>query len=129
MAKVQVILHCQIEDGKEVRQPGETFAMEEAEAKTLALLGMVQLLQKKESKRKSGKGIEEEAELGVQDKSTSIDTVPEQDCDLDLDQGDKQNTDFDSDTKVDTELDADQTTDTGHNSLQESTLDKEENHV
>ena len=43
MAKVQVILRCQLDNGKEVLQPGATVSMDEARALRLADMGLVQL--------------------------------------------------------------------------------------
>jgi|GEM_PF-2762124 len=43
MAKINVILRGQMDSGKEVKMPGEVVAMEEAQASSLASMGMVEL--------------------------------------------------------------------------------------
>lgn len=43
MAKVTVILHCQVDNGKESKQPGDSLSMDEAQARSLAAMGMVTL--------------------------------------------------------------------------------------
>lgn len=43
MAKVTVILHCQLDNGKESKQPGESLSLDEAQARSLAAMGMVAL--------------------------------------------------------------------------------------
>ncbi len=43
MAKINVTLRCQFDNGKTVKSPGQTVAMEEKEARKLAAMGMVVL--------------------------------------------------------------------------------------
>lgn len=43
MAKITVTLTAQYDDGKTVKEPGDTISIEEKQAKQLAALGMVKL--------------------------------------------------------------------------------------
>lgn len=52
MAKITVTLTSQYDDGKAVKEPGETISIEEKQAKQLAALGMV-TLPVKETKAKA----------------------------------------------------------------------------
>lgn len=44
MPKITVVLTAVMNDGKTIRQPGESLALEETQARRLAALGMVRLL-------------------------------------------------------------------------------------
>ena len=55
MAKVSVILNCQIDNGKSKKHPGETVSMDEKEARKLADMGMVKFPEKEKPVKAAGK--------------------------------------------------------------------------
>lgn len=73
MAKVPVILNCQIDNGKDKKLPGETVSMDEKEARKLADIGMVKFPEKEKSAKAAGKAGKEATKTSAETDDDDLD--------------------------------------------------------